>query len=108
MNPDDKIPLIGQLTDEGIIGVSILENDLFKVPIYKQKAPKTDFLLVKNKDKTFSLRKIEYTYLVGQIEPKKEVYNPSSRTFSTFLKHCVNTVIKQELQAHARVTIPDI
>lgn len=66
LEPSEEIPLKGQLIDESIIGVSVIENDLFVAPIYIQRAPKTDFILVKNKAKNgFQLRKIEYIYVVG-------------------------------------------
>lgn len=47
----DKTNLFGQLDDqeEGkeSLGITVLENHLFKAPIFKQRLPETDFLLVR-------------------------------------------------------------
>ena len=65
-----------------------MRNNLYVVPIFKQKADPRDFVLVtrfvinpltKQKEKQFLLRKVEYLYTAGQIEPLMEVFSPSSR-----------------------------
>jgi transcription initiation factor TFIID subunit 1 len=79
----------------------MIENDLYRAPIFKTKLPETDFLLVRRKRKDgesyhyeYSLRQIDHIYLVGQIEPKQEIFTPHSRSLGTFLKNCLKTYIK--------------
>ena len=50
LGKNEFLPTQGQLTDEMIIGLTILENDLYRAPVYKQKLLETDFLLVRRKD----------------------------------------------------------
>jgi hypothetical protein len=41
-----------------------MENDLFSAPVFKQKLPETDFLLVRNEKNEWILRKIDFIYVV--------------------------------------------
>jgi len=81
LDEKEKIPLIGSLTDKKIVGLAIIENNIFHAPVFKHKLPATDFLLVRKDDKMY-LRKIDYLYTVGQIEPKIEIFSPHSRNVS--------------------------
>lgn len=62
----------------------------------------TDFLLVRTRDAgchfKYTLRPIDCIYLVGQIEPKIEIYTPHSRPLGTFLKNCLKTYIKKQFK----------
>ncbi|CAD8107723.1 unnamed protein product [Paramecium primaurelia] len=102
LDKNGAIPLQGQLTDERLIGIAVIENDLYRAPIFKQKLPITDFLLVRtrvdNCHYKYTLRPIDCIYLVGQIEPKVEIFTPQSRPLGTFLKNCLKTYIKKQFK----------
>ncbi|CAK63292.1 unnamed protein product (macronuclear) [Paramecium tetraurelia] len=102
LDKNQAIPLQGQLTDERFIGIAVIENDLYRAPIFKQKLPVTDFLLVRtrvdNCHYKYTLRPIDCIYLVGQIEPKVEIFTPQSRPLGTFLKNCLKTYIKKQFK----------
>ena len=104
--------MLGQITSKEHLGVLTMENNLFKVPIFKQKLPKTDFLLVRYRDDEgkdkFYVRKIEFIYIVGQIEPKLEVFSPNSRLLNAFIKKCLKFVIKQSFKLEGKVNFKDI
>ena len=108
----EKIPLIGQLIDEKNFGMMILENNLFNVSVFKQKLAKTDFLLVRTKSEdglyTHHLRKIDYIYIVGQIEPKLEVFSPNSRNLSSFIRKCLKFEIKQKFKTEGYVDLREL
>lgn len=110
---NEKIPLIGQLVDEQNLGILILENNLFNVSVFKQKIPTTDFLLVRTKNQdnnsySYTLRKIEHIYLVGQIEPKLEVFSPNSRMLSSFIRRCLKFEIKQKFKTEGYVDLREL
>ena len=50
-------------------GVSLMESNLAVVPVVKKTPNKRDFLLVRDGNK-WVLRKIDTTYVSGQVEPK--------------------------------------
>ena len=109
---NEKLPLIGQLLDEKHFGLTVLENNLFNVAVFKQKLPKTDFLLVKSRleDGSFAyfLRKVEFIFIVGQIEPKLEVFSPSSRMLSSFIRRCLKFEIKQKFKTEGYVDLREL
>ncbi|KRX08876.1 hypothetical protein PPERSA_08980 [Pseudocohnilembus persalinus] len=109
--------LIGNLLDRDIIGLTVLKNNLFQAPIFIKKAPVTDFLLVKRKEKDpvtqqeiekYYLRKINHIYIVGQIEPMTEVFNPSQRLYTQFNKKLLNTVVQVQIAQNGSVTLQDL
>lgn len=90
------LPVVGQLTQKKYTGVTILENNLSKVPVFVQRPNKTDFLLIceiKNGQKKFYLRSIRSVYVAGQIQPKKEVYCPYSRNLILFQRKLLSFYI---------------
>ncbi|CAK78433.1 unnamed protein product (macronuclear) [Paramecium tetraurelia] len=107
LDKNGTIPLQGQLTDERFIGIAVIENELYRAPIFKQKLPATDFLLVRtrvdNCHYKYTLRPIDCIYLVGQIEPKVEIFTPHSRPLGTFLKNCLKTYIKKQFKMDQEV-----
>lgn len=90
----------------------ILENNLFSVPIFKQKLPKTDFLLLRYRNEenqiNYYLRKIDYIYVVGQIEPKLEVFSPNSRMLNNFIKRCLKFEIKRKFKEKGFVDLKEL
>lgn len=108
---EDKLPTIGQLTRKDIPGVTLLENNLSRVPIFTQHAPKTDFLLVCteiNGEKRYFLRKIKTIYTAGQIQPKQEVFSPYSRDYNSFLRKFLKFYIKNAFEKNHSINIEDI
>ncbi|KAL4466822.1 hypothetical protein ABPG74_010419 [Tetrahymena malaccensis] len=112
---NDKTNLFGQLDDqeEGkeSLGITVLENHLFKAPIFKQRLPETDFLLVRQQENdkcNYYLRPIEYVYVVGQIEPSKSIYRPRSRDITPYMKNCMNTFIMIKIQKEKKVHFQDL
>ncbi|KAJ1934284.1 hypothetical protein GGF37_006422, partial [Kickxella alabastrina] len=70
--------------------VPALYNNMFRAPLFPQKARQTDFLVVKHVAKgesTWYVRNIRYQYVVGQTYPLQEVPAPHSRKVTTTVKH---------------------
>jgi Protein of unknown function (DUF3591) len=88
--------LIGQLPEE-VLGVAVIENDLFVAPVFKHKAARTDFLLVKNQNSDdYVLRRIDHIYVVGQIEPKNGIFSPQSRQKTDYIKARIKDILNNE------------
>ena len=107
LKDSEFLPLEGQLVGKTHEGVVILENNLYKVPVFKQKTRKNDFVLVKTVEAgetKYYLRRIKASYVAGQIQPKAEVFCPYSRQFNTFmkkfLKFCINKSFKETKEVH--------
>lgn len=88
LEKEEKLPILGQLNRNSVsakdqhIGLTIMENNMYKLPVFKQKPKKTDFVLVRVVEKgkcKYYLRRIKHVYVTGQIQPKLEVYCPYSR-----------------------------
>ena len=109
LEENDHLPTLGQLVGNKCGGLTILENNLFRVPVFKQKARKNDFVLVRCIEKgevKYYLRKIKAVYVAGQIQPKSEVFCPYSRQFRSFLKKllkfCINKSFEDKRSVHLR------
>jgi len=105
----EHLPILGQLVGNKYEGVTILENNLYRVPVFKQKTRKNDFVLVRVVQKgeiKYYLRRIKTAYTVGQIQPKAEVFCPYSRQFRFFhkklLKFCINRSFDEKRSVHLR------
>ena len=111
---DEKanLPLIGQLTNDRFIGITVMDSNLFFAPIFIHKAPETDFVLVRYLSSDGSrrcyLRKIDYIYTVGQIEPKVEVFNPSCRSLTSFIRKSIKHTIKKKFNANEPVQMEEM
>ena len=106
---EQKLPLLGQIDLNEIKGMNIIDNNLYRAPVFYEKInfpnsssntsipnkKRYNFLLTfhKNKEgkKVFYIRELEHLYTVAQEEPKVEVYPPQSRQFNTFLKNKIET-----------------
>ena len=68
----------------------MLENNMFRAPIFWHRMKSIDFLLIKHTNKfrqnEFYFRKLVGIYTVGQEEPKVEAYNPATRNATAFFK----------------------
>ena len=80
--PVEKLELLGQVDREKYNGLTVLENNLYNAPVFYHKLPSTnnDFFCCvtqqNNGERRIAVRKMNCLYTVGQIEPKREVYNP--------------------------------
>ena len=63
-------------------GIALLENNLYNAPVFYHRMPSTtnDFFcsIIKQAsgEQRIVIRGLNSFYTVGQIEPKREVYNP--------------------------------
>lgn len=109
LKENEQLPTLGQLVGNKCEGLTILENNLYQVPVFKQKTRKNDFILVRVFEKgeyKYYLRKIRSVYTAGQIQPKSEVYCPYSRLFRTFLKKLlkfsINRLFEEKRSVHLK------
>ena len=111
LEENEQLPILGQLIGSKYEGVAILENNLYRVPVFKQKTRKNDFLLVRVVEKgevKFYLRKIKSVYTAGQIQPKLEVFCPYSRQFRFFLKKLLKFSINRNFKEKNSVHLNDL
>ena len=111
LKSEQKLPLIGQIDQNEIKGMNIIDNNMYKAPVFYEKIShpnsaknttldpqnkkRYNFLITFSKNekgqKYFHIRELENLYTVAQEEPKVEVYPPNSRQFNTFLKSKIET-----------------
>ena len=60
------------------------------------------------KYKEYFLRKIKYMYVAGQIEPRMEVYSPSSRTLNNLIHRILRFYINEQFQNNQKVYVPTL
>lgn len=166
LNEDQKVPLLGQLDNTGLKGISLIENKMYKSPVFYEKNDIVEYIdkrneinhIYNNKEKEtkkegneekerkrnkvkiqipinnpvenstsmekkvkrmrflitfkkkneketkedsassserFYLRELEHYYVIGQEEPKIEVYAPQSKQYNNFLKNKIQTYIEK-------------
>ena len=85
--------MLGQVDKDKYKGLTMLENNMYNAPVFYHRIPSTnnDFFcsVIKqnnSNDSRIVVRSLDLFYTVGQIEPKREVYNPQSRHFTHFIK----------------------
>lgn len=89
----DRLPLMqGHLQPPIGQTVAILENNLYRAPIFEHKPKSTDFLLVRRHGK-MTVRPMENVYTVGQAEPMVPVEHPKAANFKKYVRRR----IKREL-----------
>lgn len=110
LQPNQKLPLIGQIDQNELKGLSVIDNKMYRAPVFyekltnptvvENKANETkkkyyNFLITFKKSKegkeSFFLRELDNNYVVAQEEPKIEVYPPQSRQYNLFLKKKIQT-----------------
>lgn len=78
----EKLDLLGQVDRSRYNGITLLENNMYNAPVFYHRMPSTstDFfcsIIKQNKtERRIVIRPLSSFYTVGQIEPKREVYNP--------------------------------
>lgn len=111
LEENDQLPLLGQLIGNKFEGVAVLENNLYRVPVFKQKARKNDFILVRVVEKgeiKYYLRRIKTVYTAGQLQPKSEVFCPYSRQFRFFLKKLLKFLINKSFEDKRAVHLREL
>ena len=102
IDSNKEFPLIGNLQEGS--GISVLETNLFRVPIYFHNPRPTDFLLIKYEKQNgkfkWYLRHIEYLYTTGQQEPKLDVMAPNARLTNAFQQKRIQAFIYKSLLEH--------
>ena len=108
LKPEQKLPLIGQIDQNELKGINIIDNNMYKAPVFYEKISypnsaintslnkkRYNFLITFTKNesgqKVFHIRELEHLYTVAQEEPKIEVYPPNSRQYVLFLKNKIET-----------------
>lgn len=107
----DKLPTVGQLTSKDFCGITLLDNNLSRTPLFIQTPKKTDFLLVCTTvkgEKRYFLRRIKNVYTAGQIQPKLEVFSPYSRQYNSFLRNFQKFYIKSNFERNNLINIDDM
>ena len=109
-----KLDLLGQINTKKYQGISVLENKMYNAPVFYHQSNRQDFFCClvqgtnESDDKKIIIRELDSVYTVGQIEPKLEVYNPTSRYFQTFLKQRAKAYIIRLLQDNETVKFAKI
>ncbi|KAI9595620.1 hypothetical protein BDF19DRAFT_441045 [Syncephalis fuscata] len=70
--------------------ITALYNNLVRAPIFSQKVPSTDFLVIKHKfeqETKWYLKEIPSLFVVGQTYPVQEVPGPHARKITTTVKN---------------------
>ena len=108
LKPEQKLPLLGQIDQNELKGINIIDNNMYKAPVFYEKISypnsaintslgkkRYNFLITFTKNdkgqKVFHIRELEHLYTVAQEEPKIEVYPPNSRQYISFLKNKIET-----------------
>ena len=108
LKPEQKLPLLGQIDQNELKGINIIDNNMYKAPVFYEKIAypnsaintsldkkRYNFLITFSKNekgqKVFHIRELEHLYTVAQEEPKIEVYPPNSRQYISFLKNKIET-----------------
>lgn len=108
---NEKLPTIGQLTKKDFCGLTILDNNLSRTPVFTQRVHKNDFLIVCsniNGKKRYFLRRIKSVYTAGQIQPKQEIFSPYSRQYNNFLRKLQKFYIKTCFERDNNINIEEI
>lgn len=111
MVENEKLPTIGQLTKKDFCGLTLLDNNLSRTPVFNQRVHKNDFLLVcsnVNGKKRYYLRRIKSVYTAGQIQPKQEIFSPYSRQYNNFLRKLQKFYIKSCFEKDNTINIEEI
>jgi transcription initiation factor TFIID subunit 1 len=96
LDHQDESPFLGDI--EPGKSVQALDNNLFRAPMVKHAPAETDFLLIKvitsnthglisQNGRRMIIREIPSLYVVGQIQPKMEIYAPNSRAANAYIKN---------------------
>ena len=98
LEPTDESPFLGGVLPGQT--VRSFDNNLYRVPVVKHEAARTDFLLVRSRDgKRFFVREMPAALVAGQQQPLKEVPAPNSRTTLNFVKNRLQAYIYRQFKS---------
>nr|CAD7431947.1 unnamed protein product [Timema monikensis] len=69
-----------------------VENNMYRAPIYEQKVPDTDFLVIRTRQQYF-IREIDCIFVAGQECPLYEVPGPNSKRANNFVRDFLQVFI---------------
>ena len=72
--------------------LTVLENNMFRAPIYSHKTKSNDFLIIRCRD-AYYIRKVDTVFTVGQQYPLIEVPSPNSKRASHFQRDFLTVFI---------------
>ena len=72
--------------------LTVLENNMFRAPIYSHKTKSNDFLIIRCRD-AYYIRKVNTVFTVGQEYPLIEVPSPNSKRASHFQRDFLTVFI---------------
>ena len=85
---------------------------MYYCPVFYHKPQRSDFLCVFHKDKngkqSIIVRELSEMYVMGQEEPKIEVYNPQSRTYQHFIKRRTQAYVIRFLQENNLISFMEL
>lgn len=83
-------PFLGSLNPGQ--SVQTVENNMYRAPIYRHGFPRTDFLVIKTRDRYY-IRDLETIFTVGQELPIIEVPGPNSKKANNFIRDFLQVYI---------------
>lgn len=72
--------------------IHVIENNLYRAPIYQHQTPSYDFLIIRTRN-SFYVRPIQTIYSVGQTMPLEEIPGPKCSDITTFRSSLTNFYI---------------
>lgn len=71
---------------------SVVENNMYRAPIYEHTVPQTDFLIIRTKQ-AYYIREIDALFVAGQECPLYEVPGPNSKRANNFVRDFLQVFI---------------
>jgi transcription initiation factor TFIID subunit 1 len=107
----NQSPFLGSLKPGECL--QVLENFMFRAPLYQHKIPEHDFILVRTRHSGYILKgDIKRIFVVGQQCPLIEVPGPNSKRANSFIKDFLQVHIfrlfQQSRQTPKRIKMEDI
>lgn len=107
LDPADKSPFLGDI--KAGCSQSSLETNMYRAPIFPQRVPSTDYLLVRSAKGKLSIRRIDRIDVVGQQEPLMEVMSPGSKALQTYMTNKLLVYMAREFRTdEKRRLLPSI
>lgn len=73
--------------------VQVIENNLYRAPIYEHKVPECDFLVIRTRQ-SYYIREAEALFTAGQECPLYEVPGPNSKRANNFIRDFLQVYLK--------------
>ncbi|XP_026472569.1 transcription initiation factor TFIID subunit 1 [Ctenocephalides felis] len=72
--------------------MQVIENNMYRAPIYEHAIPKTDFLIIRTRT-SYSIREVDALFAAGQECPLFEVPGPNSKRANNFVRDFLQVFI---------------